>query len=1087
MPILIQRRPDAAAPIDTTRPVAFEMTAPLTGRVGGFLELSQMLTGQVPVRELVLDTCLSGVVPGVAATQHLGRVLDLTMTAGGMPVESFSWSAERGTGTRMDVTVIGDARGQGVPPVTVTAGGQGGVFQAAGTLPEWEHEQDSTGQTTTLHASDKSLQSTATLLELVPWETQAELDALYRQYKAGQIAQIPPLQRPAAKNDPRRMAVDAVVLAALATVPHRILVPAPFPGYDFRAGGDGPSYSTYGKTAEEVVNDIWGKVGIQAGWESGVLVVRPPGPTGDVLLSAPVGHVRTEHITLDAPKIEIEGGMPASDDGTDADGNPKDPKDPSKKDNSPDPDERDGNGSGGFADGISPTPQVGEVAANAVPLSWEAVMGGSQYIVERVEGQSSAYSLWSRVQVTSATRWTDDTVLPLHAYSYRLRVNATAVAGTEQNTIWQPSNPVQVTTPPVDASAPGAVTNLTGYYRSETAVGLKWTPPVADPLDKPAPRKAAADRYLVEMRDTTPAQALVRSVTVFQSWVLLDGLPVGGKLRVTVTAKNGTLAGEPAMLDVQLVNLPPAPLGEVRLETGTDSTTTPWSPGQAASLTATWDTLNGATSYEIRRAVADVGTPEAQLKWTYGENVAAPTTPRDGEQAKTVAQGMASLAFSTRFAVQVRGRNSIGAGAWSAVAYIVTESAPPQPEPDPQMASFEQSTGGSITTSRRTDELATETTVWKSGGRVIASRVQSSGKVALIEKDAAAESTPQGVWLPFDTTTTRLFYELPDWPLTLTASVTEKILYDRSPGRAGQEAGREQEKIHQEWSPQGWLARKTTERTKAAWVIGEEDKDGNIIRRRMGNQREYVLETWHPVGDGLWLYQRSGTIAALTPTYIPGEPDKSGKPTEGEWTHLETSVKPLPGETTVSETAPEQATLPDKQKATEGNGEPPPLPRNTSSPALDKYPLDEPWFSAPPPGTPSNSGPEQANGTDGDPPPAGPNDPPSTPEGSADTSGTPEPDAPPTADPKEPLTYTYTMPGSGDGNGATIQTSIPWVRTAAGLARYAAMLAQQGGPRKRITRTYLLPTTPPGLDQAVSISASGSSNEFEMVVVTETR
>lgn len=1103
MPLILLFDSTAATP---DAPTAFEMTAALTGRVGGFLELSQMLTGRVPLREIVLDTYLTGVVPGYAPAGSAG-VLDLVMTAGDATVESFNWSAERGQGTRLDMTLMGGGSGSGggVAAVTVTAGGYAGAFAASGALPEWEHELGAGGlETLTLHASDRILIPTTKLPELVPWETQEEKDAAERIAEAERIARVPVAQRTAARTDWRRMPVDQVVIQALASVPHRLLAAPPFPGYDFRAHGDGPSYSTLGKTPQEVVDDIWGKAGIQTGWEGGVLVIRPPGPTGDIILAAPIGRVRTEHIVLDASTVEMEGGTPASRDtpdryppdrDEDGTGDPKD--DPDSPDNSPDPDEQDGNGSSGFAEGISPTPEVEEVAATAVPLKWEAVPTASQYVVERIEGVQDGWTLWSRMTITTATRWTDDTVLPMHTYSYRLRVNATAIAGTPQNVIWQPSEVVQVTTPPADTEgAPGPVTNLEGYYRDETSVGIKWTPPQADPIDQPPPRKPAADRYDIEVR-SQPGGILLRKTVTFQSWAYLDGLPVGAALRISVASRTGAEAGEAALLDVQLVNLPPAPVSEVKLETAKDDTATPSNPTPSGTLTASWEAASGAKSYLLYRALAEVGVPEDKLVWTYSQTILPPTTAQDGEQANTLTHQMGNLAFATRFAVQVRAENELGPGAWSPVAYAVTPDAPPQPEPSPEIASFEAGQSGHITTSRTTDSLAETTTVWKKNGRVEAIESKQSGAAALIERDAPAGATPQTVWLPFSVRTTRNYYEIPGWPLTMTATVTETVLFDRSPNNAGQEAGREQERVHQEWNPQGWLFRRTTERSKAAWVIGQEDEDGNIVSRRIGNQREYIVESWLPAGGGLWLYERKGTVTALTPTYIPGPLDDGGQPTPGEWTHLETTTKPLPGETSVTDQAPPQATLPEEKKT--ANEPPPALPANPSSPALSGYPLDEPWFSTPAPVTGGpNTGPE--GGGDGDPDapapppmPKGPSDPEPTPEGSGNPAGVPEPDPPPKINEKQPLTHTITMPGATDengrsvGNGPVIRSSIPWVRTAAGLARYAAMLAQQGGPRDRITRTYLLPATPPGLDQAVSVSASGSAGQFEMTVVTETR
>ncbi|MDO4244557.1 MAG: hypothetical protein Q4C89_00850 [Deinococcus sp.] len=1106
MPLLLILK-NRAASAET----ALEMTVPLTGQVGGFLELSQMMTGRVPEPSIVLDTYLTGVVPGFTAValhpdgtpltpvylpgaEQSGGVFDLAMSAGGMAVESFSWSAERGQGTRMDVTVIGDARGAAVPSVTASAGAYGGVFSAAGTLPEWEWSRDSVGETTVLHGSDAPLRSKAELPELVPWERQEEKDARATKEKAERIAKVPVAQRESARTDWRRMPVDQVVMQALATVPHRLLVAPPFPGYDFRAHSDGPSYSTLGKTAEDVVRDIWGKVGIQVGWEGGVLVVRPGGPAGDVVLGAPIGSERQERVVLDTPTFELEGGKPAgSDTGDDIEGNDDDsrPTNPDDPRHSPDPDERKGEGGKGFAEGISPTPEVvGSVAATAVPLRWAAVPNASQYILERIEGAGTTPAvgtLWTQITNTTATRWTDDTALPMRTYHYRLRVNAAAFAGSTQNTIWQPSELLTVVTPPADTEgAPAPVTDLTAYYRSETAVGVKWTPPKADPLDQPPPRKPAADRYDVEVRNA--AGTLLKAVLVWQSWVLLDGLPVGAKLTISVKARNGTHASEPVLLEAQLVNLPPAQVGKVDVQ----------AVEKKPVLTASWLPVTSATEYQVELA-RDTGDGEAALRWEQHGTVPTPQVPdekADGRaEQKDLSLVLENLHWGTRYAVRVRGLNELGPGGWSAIVYEVTSTEPPQEEPDPESDAFERTRTTSVKTSRKTDNFAEETTTWKQGGRVTAIEERQWGRVALIERedeDYTQQTAPPAIWLPFSATTTKNFYEIPDWPETLTASVTETILFDRSPNRSGQEAGREQTRVHQEWSPQGWLSRRATEKRRAGWVIGQEDDGGKIIRREMGTYAEYTVEEWLPVGGGLWLYRKSGTTAALTPTYIPGPLGEDGKPTAGEWTHLETAIRPLEGETTVSENAPPQATRP-QERDKDGDKQPPPLPRNTDSPALARYPLDEPWFSVREPGPPpGEEGPTTKDDkTPDDPlpePPTSPNDPVPTPEGSSDTSGNPEPDEPkPGDDDTEPLSLTHDMEGSDAASGGTVTSALPWVRTAAGLARYAEMLASAYGPRTRITRTYLLPTTPPGLDQAVSVTASGSAGQFEMTVITEKR
>lgn len=1067
MPILILGgRRNTAEPT-----AALTLTEALTGRVGGYLELSQMLTGRTPIQSLVLDTALSGEVPGTLSPLAYGAVHDLTMTAGGLDVESFTWTAERAQGTRMDVTVIGPA--DGLSGVTVAAGGQGGTFAAPGLLPEWERDEGPGGTvTTTLHASDASLIPEDTLPELVPWETQAERDELYRQQRAGQIALVPPLQRAAAQYDGRRMAVDAVALAALATVPHRLLAAPPFPGYDLRADGDGPTYSTYGKTAEQVVTDLWGTVGVQVGWEGGVLVVRPPGPSGDFVLPSPVERVRTERITLDAPTIEIQGGAP-SDTATDTEsGSVSDPSSPA---NSPDPDERDGTGAGSFAAGVSPTPQVGTVGPTTVPLSWAAVRGASQYILERIEGEVGSYSLWAQLAVTTATQHVDDTALPLHTYSYRLRANAVAQAGSSLSALYQPSEVVEVTTPAADPAAPGPVTGLEGYYRAHTSVGVKWVAPVADPADQPAPRKGAADRYRVEVRRATPDATLEAQAVTTQLWALLDGLPVGAALRVTVWAMNRTLESEPTLLDVQLVNLPPAQVGEVKLAAELE-----FDVQRRAVVTATWAAASGATSYTLRYGVSMLG---GTARYTDTRILPLTDLPKGDSEPTLTLPG---LLHSTRYAVQVRGENGVGIGQWSEPVYIVTTSAPPQPEPDPVAADFEQAQTSVLVTSRRTDTSAVKTTVWKRGGRIDATQVQVWGLAAVRTREN--EKVVRKQWLLFSTTTTRNFYELADWPQTLTASVTETLSSDvHEPGR---ELGRQQERVVQEWSPQGWLFQRRAERSRAAWIEAHQDGEGKVVERKFQTDLELITEQWQPVGGGMWLYTRTPSGTAALPVFL--RDPESG---EGDWDVLETAAKTGQAETTVTDQAPPQATLPPKKKeeADKGESQPPTLPRKTSSAALGRYPLDTPWFSSPasaaPPG---NSGPDEAadggtSGGEGDPPalPAGPDEPTPTPAGSGDPTGAPEPDSADVGTPRPPVTYSYTVPGTGGG--ATIETSIPWVRTAAGLARYAALLAQQGGPRLRITRTYILPTPPPSLDRAVSVSAEGQAGNFSMTVVTETR
>lgn len=60
MPILILQAPRQPSTPAEGAVIAFTLTEAVTGRVGGFLALSQMITGHSAPSEIVLDTYVTG-------------------------------------------------------------------------------------------------------------------------------------------------------------------------------------------------------------------------------------------------------------------------------------------------------------------------------------------------------------------------------------------------------------------------------------------------------------------------------------------------------------------------------------------------------------------------------------------------------------------------------------------------------------------------------------------------------------------------------------------------------------------------------------------------------------------------------------------------------------------------------------------------------------------------------------------------------------------------------------------------------------------------------------------------------------------
>lgn len=1054
-----------------------ELTADVTARwnVRDFLEASVLATALVPDQQIIADVSVSAYVTGDGAIPS--GVMDVEMTArdsaGGIrDVLSFDWLARRGDGTSMSVTLKGDARDEDVPVVTVSAGPFAARFAGAGTLDEWDYSRTGSSERTELRAKDALLDPTVRLPELVSWERDRQLDAQLLLNRAGQIALIPPAHRERARRDVRRMPVDALVTAALSYVPHRLLTTPPFPGYDFLA--EGPSYSTRGKTPKEIVDDIWGRVGIQSFYDAGVLVIRAPGPAGYANLQAPAGsEISIKKITLDAPVVELEGGTrPAPVEPDPDEPAVEDPTDPSLPANSPDPNEREGNDEQ-FVDGQSPTPSA-DPAANSVSLSWAAVPGASQYVVERVLGGANPYSIdWTVVDIGSATQFTDTGLLPETVYSYRLRVNATAIAGTEQNTRYVPSETVTVTTLKLPSRVPRQVGTLTPYITEETALGIGWDAPAADPVEDET-GFGAADSYSLTVKGSDGEE--VGTLSSANRWARFDNLPEGDEVEVEIRSVNAAGQSDVTTQIFQLnVPVPIAPSYEIEIT------------GKTVSLTVSPnDTVTRTIEAELVRS----GTVEKS---------GSVSVPREKGAADALKITLEGEQYQMLYTLRVRSSNNQGFSAWSSTD-ILTEPKAPEPELDGLLAGFEAGDVKSLNQTREDATMRTTTTSWtdKNSG-LIAERVQVWTKAPIVDsKNAGAtlSSAQARTETLISITTRRINYEISGWPQLPTVEISETVNYDT--GGSGRETGVSRQKIINEYSGQGDLSSRVTYTSKPDAIVERKYKVGEVetVENEEPTPSNTVkFESWLPTGGGNVRYSLLVLAVSLIPTYVIRSADKSK--TKGEYEYVQSGARVIESDSYLVSEAPAPVKLSADQRDNLRKGNNLPSITRTSDYPSAKTPITPevgengraqklfPVDGAGGGGGGGGGGMQPGTGPAPSPTGAAPKGPAT---GAGDPSGEPGADLPARGKPIEPPRDTFKQPHVRTYAGSPVlSASLPWVTSKAGLRKYAQMLASTGGTRYVVTETVILPLVPPPLDLATEVSASGSNGQFTMTVVSETR
>ncbi|GGR84558.1 fibronectin type III domain-containing protein [Deinococcus sedimenti] len=834
----------------TTREIALQTGVFVSGTCGDFIDVSQMVLGYAEDGPMVLSQWITG--SGAAPEVDAGGVISLVMNAGGFPVESLNWRQTREEGISSDLTLIGDARDAAPTQVTVTAEQFSGIYPIGRLMDEHSYSRTEQGVTTGLLGSDRGLAATSPLPELIVWERERqELTPAKQTELARQIQTLPPAHRPQARSLGRRIPVDSVVYAALATVPHRLLAPAPFHSFDFIEGD--VTYSTLGKTARQIVSDIWGRVGYQTALEGDVLVIRQGGPSGDLILGDPLS-MSYEKISLDAPVVNVQGGT-------------RDPQEPDEPRELP----------------VSPQPTVTPSATGA-EVRWEAVKGASSYRVERSKGRATPYAGgWVTFAQTPATRAGDSGLTPDTDYQYR-------VTATVNGRALEPGAPTATRTTAQPSRRPNPIQNLQASDRRSNSVTLRWDPP------ENTDGKASATNYLIRVDGIGVAQTS-------QTWVHLDALTTGALITVAVLADSPAGTSDPVTATIQLDNLPPA-IPSVSAELAGS----PYSNRISISVPRP----DGADTVQVRVRLQVNGLPgPAQGEQTFS----VPTEPIEGAGGDEPITWEFIGQFSATYSVEARAENGNGVSDWSSGTTVTTDGEKPKATTDPVLLAFERE-GGVLELSSSSLESSSRTRIWKSKGRVKKTEVMRwqntviSGKLQNRKTSGFPLQPPREQHL-VSTEVTQFTYGLGGYPDVITARESETTRYSTQFKREGsadpQVLGRDRTREEFTYSPQGHL-----ERIVTVYSIGT-----SVLETRKADDRKAVEgvkmimeegrreESWVPAGRGLWLHTIDDVSTRLIPHYVV----KSGS-TTGDWDTMRTEPWVKEQLREVTETGPSTVSAP---------------------------------------------------------------------------------------------------------------------------------------------------------------------------------
>jgi YD repeat-containing protein len=265
-------------------------------------------------------------------------------------------------------------------------------------------------------------------------------------------------------------------------------------------------------------------------------------------------------------------------------------------------------------DGVPPSAPGAVTAtvasATTVNLSWGAATddtGVTRYNVERCTGSNcSSFAQIGTVSGTPPlTTYSDTTAAQLTTYGYRVRANDARVN-------YGPYSPSATATTP-DGTPPSAPTGLTATGTTSTAINLAWTPSTDNVgvttyfVDRCAGAGCTSFAQIGTVTTPTPPSAsyLDKALAPSSTYVyrVRAGDAAGNISGNSASASGTTLAGPPSVPVI-------SPTDATRFTT---------------TISVTWTTSAGATSYQLSRSSDDVTyslfmtTPNTSATFTTGQ------------------------------------------------------------------------------------------------------------------------------------------------------------------------------------------------------------------------------------------------------------------------------------------------------------------------------------------------------------------------------------------------------------------------------------------------------------------------------------
>jgi len=284
----------------------------------------------------------------------------------------------------------------------------------------------------------------------------------------------------------------------------------------------------------------------------------------------------------------------------------------------------------------APTAVFASASGTSIIISWTAVTGATGYYIYR---STSSYGTFSQVGTSTTTTYTNTGLSTSTTYYYKVAAYNSAGTTGSQSTY------ASATTVPAPPSTP---TGLTAAAASTTSITIYW------------PSVSGATGYYI-YRNTSPTGTYTQVGTSTTTTYTNTGLSTNTTYYYKVAAYNtGGTSSQSAYVSQNNGSAPQtAPTGLIT--TGATS----------SSVALSWDTLAGATGYNIYRSTSSGGTYSyvgtttnntytntgLSAGYTYYYKVAAYNSSGTGPQSASI---YASTQYSSTYTISISGTPKVG-------------------------------------------------------------------------------------------------------------------------------------------------------------------------------------------------------------------------------------------------------------------------------------------------------------------------------------------------------------------------------------------------------------------------------------------